>query len=54
MRVIFTRTYWIRAVDENVGAISVSRDEVGRTQKHGLSAVEGKVQPTHEGYFRRR
>ncbi len=30
--------------DENVGAISVSRDEVGRTQK--------KVQPTHEGYLR--
>ena len=41
------------ALNENVVAISVSHDKVGRTQKHNLSAVEGKVQPTDSVYFRR-
>ncbi len=35
----------------NVGAIPISRDEVECTGKHGLSAVEGKMQSTNEGYF---
>jgi hypothetical protein len=38
---------------EKVGAISISRDKVECTQKHVLSAVEGKVQPTDGVYVQR-